>query len=619
VNYLARLWHYVGRYKPRLVVGVFLGVLSAALNVASLPMIRKVFETLFEEKGPQSLHGLAEHDWLGPLREPLGRLTEYLLADRLRSLVVIMGVLVVLKLLQGLFKGLQEYCTTYVAGHSGIDISNDLYRNVIDLPIGFFGRERNSQVMSRFTNDMYNVEQGLDTIFGKSIREPLNLAGYLFYCLWLAPGLTLISLVVMPFVGLGVVLLAAKAKRGARRALESKARLLGILSESFAGIRIVKVFQGDHYEKERFRQENARLFRQNLKVVKAEAATGPLVEFLLFVGGVLVIVVSGCYVIEGKLATKDVMTLFVALSLALDPLRKLANVGTRYQHARTGAQRIFEYMDMEAEKLAAPGSVDVPKLARSIRFEHVNFSYDGTSPVLSDIDFEVKQGEVVAIVGASGVGKTTLVNLLSRFYSPTSGRILFDGRDIAHASLRSIRRQIGLVTQEVLLFDDTVRANIAYGPLVPGDEERVLAAARAAHVSEFVERMPQGYDMVIGEGGVLLSGGQRQRLAIARAIYKDPAVLILDEATSSLDSESEHLIREALNEFERGRTTFVIAHRLATVERADRIIVLDRGRIEAIGTHRELVDTSDVYRGLYQRQFRDVGAGNNPNGEEKTS
>jgi ATP-binding cassette, subfamily B, bacterial MsbA len=225
--------------------------------------------------------------------------------------------------------------------------------------------------------------------------------------------------------------------------------------------------------------------------------------------------------------------------------------------------------------------------------------------VLERIDFAVKQGEVVAIVGASGAGKTTLVNLLARFYEPGEGRILFDGQDIAKASLLSVRRQIGLVTQDVLLFDDTVRANIAYGDPRP-DPNRILGAARAAHVEEFVSRMPEGFDTVIGEGGSMLSGGQRQRLAIARAIYKDPAILILDEATSSLDTESESYIREALDEFVKGRTTFVIAHRLATVERADRIIVLDYGRIEAVGTHRELVEKSGVYRNLYQHQFRPV-------------
>jgi len=503
--------------------------------------------------------------------------------------------------------------------HSTTDVSNDLFATAVELPVGFFSRARNSQVISRFTHDMMHIERGLDTLFGKSIREPLNLAGYLFYCFWLAPGLTLLSITVTPFVALGVMLLARKAKRGSRGALQSRARLLGILSEALAAIRIVKIFGGADYEKRRFRDENERLFRQNLKVVKAEAATGPLVEFFVFVAGAIVIVVSGAYVIAGELATKDVMTLFIALSLALDPLRKLANVSTRYQQCRAGALRVFEYMDAEAEKLAAPGSFELAPLARGIRFEHVDFRYEDHTPVLVDVDFEVRQGEVVAIVGASGVGKTTLVNLLCRFYEPTAGRILFDDKDIGEASLRSVRTQIGLVTQDVQLFDDTVRANIAYG-VASVDENAVLAAARAAHVHEFVERMPAGYDTVIGEGGVLLSGGQRQRLAIARAIYRNPAILILDEATSSLDSESEHLIREALDVFVKGRTTFVIAHRLATVERADRIIVLEKGRIEAVGSHEELVRTSDVYRVLYHRQFRSAGplAEEPANSEEET-
>lgn len=607
MNYLNRLWQYVSRYKLRLIVGVIFGVVSAALNVASLPTIRGVFEILFKKTGPESFRAIQEAEWLGPLRQPAARAVDYLLsADPLKTLIIIMGLLVLLKVLQGLCRGLQEYLTCYVAGRATIDISNALYGNVIELPVAFFSRARNSQIMSRFANDMTNVERGLDTLFGKAIREPLNLVGYLFYCFWIAPGLTLVSMVVLPFVAVAVVLLARKAHRGARKALQSKARLLGILSESLAGIRIVKVFHGDEYEKERFENENRTLFRQVLRMVKAEAATGPLVEFFLFLGGALVIVVSGYYVVGGRLEPDQVLILFVALGMALDPLRKLANVNTRYQQTKTGAQRVFEYMDEKTEELAAAGSVDIGKLRHSIRFEDVSFSYDGSSPVLTDISFEVAQGEVIAVVGVSGVGKTTLVNLLSRFYTPTSGRILFDDTDIARATLRSIRGQIGLVTQDVLLFDDTVRANIAYGVREP-DEERVLASARTAHVHEFAERMPQGYDTVIGEGGILLSGGQRQRLAIARAIYKDSVILILDEATSSLDSESEHLIKEALEEFMEGRTTFVIAHRLSTVERADRIIVLDRGRIQAMGTHAELVQTSEIYRGLYQRQFRDGG------------
>ncbi len=616
---LPRLWHYVRRYKLRLFAGVLFGVLSAAFNVASLPTIRGVFETLFEGTGPESFRGCAQSRWLGPLSGPLSRALDYLVADRMRALVIIVALLVLLKLLQGVFRMLQQYCTCWASHRAAIDISNDLFRNVVDLPVGFFGQARNSQVMSRFTNDMYNIERGLETLFGKTIREPLNLVGYLAVCFWLAPWLTLICLGVMPFVGLSVALLARKAKRGGRRALESRAKLLGILRESLSGIPIVKVFLGADYERERFRNENRRLFRQNLRVVKAEAATGPLVEFLSFIGGALVMVAAGYYVIQGTVETKDVLTLFLALTLALQPIRRLANVNTRFQLTRSGAVRVFEFMDAEAEKLAAPGTGDVGKLSRVIRFEHVCFSYDDSEPVLEDVSFEVAQGEVVALVGVSGVGKTTLANLLPRFYSPTSGRILFDDQDIADASLRSVREQIGLVTQDVLLFDDTVRANIAYGVAEP-DEARVLAAARAAHVQEFVARMPEGYNTVIGEGGVLLSGGQRQRLAIARAIYKDPAILILDEATSSLDSESEHLIKEALSEFMEGRTTFVIAHRLATVERADRIIVLERGRIEAIGTHAELVGTSDVYHGLYSRQFRDAGAeADSDRGEEAPS
>ncbi len=600
---LLRLWTYVRRYRVRLIGGIVLGIVSAVLNFGSLPMIQKVFETWVLGKGAGAYRPFLDKPGLGWLRG----VVEWLLRlSPIQALIATLAFFVVIKMFQGVLKAFQEYHTGYIAGHATIDISNDLYGNVIDLPVGFFTQARNPQVASRFASDMYSIQLGLDVLYGKTLVEPLYLAGSLVYCYLVSPALTLILAAVLPFIAVGVLLLARKSKRGAKGMMESRAHLLSILSETLAAMRIVKVFQGADREKARFAAESRRLFRQNLRVVKAQAATGPFVEFFLFVGGAGVMAASGWFVFTGRMEPADAVGFVVALALAADPLRKLANVNTRVQATIVSAERVFEYMDLEAEKMSAPGAVDIGDVRESIRFENVGFSYDGCRPVLEGISFEVKQGQAVAVVGASGAGKTTLINLLTRFYAPAEGCIRFDGRDIAEATLASVRRQIGLVTQDVLLFDDTVRANIAYGDPRP-DENRVLAAARAAHVEEFVRRMPQGYDSIIGEGGSMLSGGQRQRLAIARAIYKDPAVLILDEATSSLDSESENYIREALDVFIQGRTTFIIAHRLTTVERADCIIVLDEGRIESIGTHRELVEKSVVYRALYQHQFRVAG------------
>ncbi len=596
----ARLWNYVRRYRLRLIMGVMLGLLSALLNFVSLPMIQKVFETWIFGKGSDAYRPMLNNRWLAPLH---GVIEWVLSLTAFQALLFTLSLFIVIKLLQSVAKAYQEYHTGYIASRASIDVANDLFRNVIHLPVRFFTQARTPKVASRFANDMVNIERGVDAVFGRALVEPLYLLGALVFCYILSPMLTWILLLVMPFIAVGVWLLSKKAKRGARGALESRARLLSILSESLSAIRIVKVFQGAERERARFEEENRRLFRQNLKVVKAEAATGPFVEFFLFVSIVAVMAASGWMVIRGRMDASSALTFMVALGLAADPLRKLASVNTRVQSTIASAERVFEFMDLEAEQSDEPGKAEIPPVRESIRFDRVSFAYEPGRPVLDGIDFEVKHGEVVAIVGASGAGKTTLANLLARFYEPTSGRILFDGEDIAKATLSSVRRQIGLVSQDVMLFDDTVRANIAYGSGEP-DRARVLDAARAAHVEEFARRMSEGFDTVVGEGGSMLSGGQRQRVAIARAIYKDPALLILDEATSSLDSESESYIREALDRFVKGRTTFIIAHRLATVEKADRIIVLDYGRIEAIGTHKELVEKSDVYRNLYQHQFR---------------
>jgi len=336
--------------------------------------------------------------------------------------------------------------------------------------------------------------------------------------------------------------------------------------------------------------------------VKADAATEPITEFILVTGFAGFVMFSGYRVVSEKLDLGDLLQVYLALGFMLDPVRKLSAVNNMIQTSIASAERVFEFIDMKPTVVEAPDAIELPPLREHLRFENVHFSYDGQQEVFNGLDLEIRKGEMVALVGFSGTGKSTLVKLIPRFYDVNAGTVKIDGVDVRRATFRSLRDQISIVTQDNILFAESVRDNIAYGQ-AQYTEERVRDAARAAHATEFIENLPRGFETVIGESGGTLSGGQRQRLAIARAIIKDPSLLILDEATSSLDSESERYIQEALDRFVVGRTAVVIAHRLSTVQRADRIVVLDGGRVAEQGTHAELLARGGIYRRLYDIQF----------------
>ena len=607
---LLRLYRYILHYPMRVLASLVFGVVVAGLGFVNLGALLAIFEILFpKENTPAHWQGLAERvpSWLGPLQPGLSWFFgEFVPGHRLAALAIVCGGLVVLAGLLAVSRLVQEYCSRYVGVHAGRLLSFDLHKRMLAQSGGFFTEARVSQTVSRFTNDINAVTLGVSTLFGKVIREPLRFASFLVFCIALNWRLTLVNVVVLPPIALIVLSLGKRAKKATRRSLVSAGRLMGILSETFAGMRVVKIFGGEVHEQERYGSEQKTFARQRMKVVRAEALARSLVELMAFVGAAVVVVVAGHFAIREELDAPRFFVFFAALAMMTDPVRKLANVNNRIQQLLAGSRRVFEYMDLPPEPGSASGLSDLASFEREIRFEQVSFSYDGRHAVLDEVDFAVSKGEVVAIVGYSGAGKSTLLSLLCRFYEPTGGRITVDGTDIAGVSARSLRRHIGLVTQETILFDDTVEHNIAYGR-TEIDGDRLASAARAAHAHEFITGLAEGYETVIGEGGSMLSGGQRQRLAIARALYSDPEILILDEATSSVDAESERLIREALVELMTGRTVFVIAHRLATVERADRIIVIDKGRVESTGRHAELLESSRVYREVCQTQLSTEG------------
>ncbi|MFO7976737.1 MAG: ABC transporter ATP-binding protein [Candidatus Hydrogenedentota bacterium] len=511
-------------------------------------------------------------------------------------------LLVGLSLFAGIARFLQEYLAGTIGANISVTLGQEMYANLMHLSLGFFEKHPTGELIARFANDIFQVNRGLAGVFVKLMREPIKALFFLVTAFTIDPVMTAIGLCVLPPVAAAIYKLGRKFKKSVRRSLEKVASMAMVASETFNGIAIIKSFCMEAYEIVRTNAEFAKLRRYLVKMVKVDAAVGPIVEFVLILGVAALVLVAGTRVMNEQMSRGDVAALIFAFALMLDPLRKLSSVNNQIQTSVASAERVFEFIDMQPDVVEKADARVLPRLSEAIHFEKVHFAYKPDVEVLKGIDLEVKKGEMVALVGFSGAGKSTLVKLLPRFYDVTDGAVKIDGIDIRDVTFESLRHQISIVTQETILFNETVRDNIAFGRK-DYSEEQVLEAARAAYADTFIEALPEGYDTVIGESGATLSGGQRQRLAIARAIIKDPAILILDEATSHLDSESEQAIQKALAAFVQGRTTIVIAHRLATVQRADRLVVLDQGKIAEQGTHQELLANGGIYRRLYEQQL----------------
>jgi len=518
-----------------------------------------------------------------------------------------------------LLKGLGAYASGYLMTDVGQQVVRDLrgqlFRHILNQSAAFFSRRTSGQLLSRTTNDVMQVQLAVSETAGDLIRESLTLVGWvalMFYSDW---PLALVCLTSAPLVVYPLVRLGQRVRRSARRSQEALEDVTHRAAEAFGGHRIVKAFSAEGREAARFDSVLGRLYRTNMRVTSAVAMLPPLMELI----GGLALVGALWYgsnrIASGALTAGEFSRFLFAAFMMYAPIKKLSRVNAGLQQTLAAAHRIFEMLDTHTEVRDRPGAPALERLSRSVEFRHVSFAYDDRpeQPVLRDVSFTVRSGQVAAIVGLSGAGKTTLVNLLPRFYDVTDGAVCIDGVDIRDVSLASLRGQVALVTQDTVLFDDTIAANIAYGR-PDGRPDEIEAAARAAHAHEFIADLPAGYQTFIGERGQRLSGGQRQRLAIARALLCDAPLLILDEATSSLDAESELLVRDALATLMRNRTTFVIAHRLSTVRRADLIVALASGEVTEIGRHEDLVGRPDgVYAKLYALQaFGDESGGAAP-------
>ena len=506
------------------------------------------------------------------------------------------------------FKGLGAYVSSFLMADVGQrvvrDLRNALHRHILGQSAAFFASRTTGQLVSRITNDVNQVQTAVSETVADLSRESLAVVGYAALLFWLDWRLALVVIVAAPLVVYPLVRLGQRVRRTTRRGQEELEHVTHLATEAFGGQRIVKAFAAEGREAERFGRATDTLYRTNMKVTGSLAALPPLMEFIGGLAAVGALWLGATRIQAGALTAGAFAAFLGAAFMMYGPIKKLSRVNASIQQTIAACERIFAMLDTHSEVRERPGAEPLPRMRHSVEFRNVSFAYDDRPDrlALRSASFTVRAGQVVALVGLSGAGKTTLVNLIPRFYDVGEGAILIDGIDIRDVTLASLRAQVALVTQETVLFDDTIAANIAYGvPNAP--EAAIVAASKAAHAHEFIDQLPQKYGTRIGERGQLLSGGQRQRLAIARAILKDSPLLVLDEATSSLDAESELLVQDALANLMRNRTTFVIAHRLSTVRRADVILAVEAGRIAEIGTHDELVGRpGGVYAKLYALQ-----------------
>lgn len=515
----------------------------------------------------------------------------------------VLTILLLIFIIRAFTSFLSEYSFQKVGLSTVRDLRNQLYERIIHQSHRFFSERSTGEMVSRVVSDADAIQAAVSTRMGDLLQESVTLLGLIVYVFILNPVLALVSLVGAPLIITPVVQFGKRLRKTTHKSQERMAEIATLLEETIRGVRIVKAFTMEPFEIGRFNEATRKHLRWNLRAQRIQALTSPVMELLAGVCMVALFAYAQSRIAAGQLTGGEFASFMTALALMYAPIKKLNKVNLSLNTALSAAERVFRMLDIPNDVAEKPDARELTSVSSAIRYENVTFTY-GNQPVLHNIDLDVARGEIVALVGGSGAGKSTLVNLLPRFYDVTEGSITVDGVDVRDAKLKSLRGLMGFVTQEVILFNDTVRNNIAYGR-ADVDEQQVIAAAKAANAHEFITNLPLGYDTIIGESGVLLSGGQRQRLAIARALFKDPPILILDEATSALDTESERLVQQALNNLMRGRTTLVIAHRLSTIRSAHKIVVLDRGRIVEVGNHEELLLRRGVYRKLYDLQFVD--------------
>jgi subfamily B ATP-binding cassette protein MsbA len=606
---LTRLLRYVHAYRIQLAGSVVLLAIAGLLDAFRLLLIGPIFDRV--------LNPASQSQNIVLFRVPGTAQLVYLQKFVPQHFTNAWTMVAFVLLVTSLFRALCSFAGTYLVNYAGFglvtDLRNQLYDSILRRSVAFFQRVSTATLVSSAINDVERVQVSLSTILAEFLQQCFTFLFTVGVVILLGRARALVLLVFVPVILISAGRIGIRVRRTTRRSQDNLAEIQNILHETITGVRIVKAFCMENWEIRRFRSAAARLLRANMRSVRAAALSSPLMDILAAIAIALLVLLGRDQIKYGVFTPGTFVAFIFAVFKLYDPVRKFTLFNNSFQQALGAAASVFAFIDAEDEVREKVGASSLPEFCEGIHFDHVSFAYtaDGEPrEVLRDLDLEVRRGEVLAIVGSSGAGKSTLVHLIPRFFDVSSGRLLIDGHDLRDMTLASVRRQIGIVTQDTILFNDTLRNNIAYGqPSVA--QEQVEAAARAALAHDFIVALPEGYDTVIGERGVRLSGGERQRIAIARALLKNAPILILDEATSALDSESEALVQAALQNLIVGRTVFVVAHRLSTVRRADRIVVLEDGVIADSGTHDDLINRLGTYRRLYDLQFMDLDP---PNG-----
>ncbi|HBK67985.1 MAG TPA: ABC transporter ATP-binding protein [Firmicutes bacterium] len=574
---LKKIYKYVTPYKGRLTLGILSMLLHSFLTVYVVKVFKDLMETVIST--------------LEPGKQGLSLLTWSAL------------VLIAAYFLKEVVYYWQRFLLAYVSQKAIRDLRNDLYYHLQNLSLSFYSKNKVGEIMSRVTNDVGVLQNAIVNGAIGIFYELVTLLGALIYLFIIDFKLTLFVLLALPLITYVLKFFNIKIRKASRKVQIKLADISHVLEETLSSIKVVKSFGREEYEFERFSAENDENFRARVRSEQYGASLTSIIEFITAVSFTAILWYGGYEVMNGYIKVSELIAFFTLLLTIMNPLSSLSKLSTTLQQALAAAERIFELMAIDNPVLEEKNNEVLTNVVGNLEFRNISFAYNQGEEILKDIDFEIKPGEVVALVGPSGAGKTTIADLIPRFYEPTKGQIVLDGKDIKEIDLVSLRTQIGIVPQETILFSGTLRNNIRYGRLEAAEEE-IIEAARAANAHDFIFKLPNGYDTVVGERGVGLSGGQRQRIAIARAILKNPRILILDEATSALDTESEVLVQEALNRLMKSRTTLVIAHRLSTIKNADKIIVLSNGKIVETGTHNQLMEMGGIYYSLYKSNFR---------------